>query len=517
MYDELESMDCRKEAKRMTPRECSRRIRLLGSLLPVPLVVLSFCHTATVAIAEPFYLEHPAFPKSAFQLGDISAELEPVLRTSADHKWDSVDVLNPSVVQWRGQYWNFYSGFDGETWRTGVATSADGKIWAKSDHNPVLGPSERSWDRQLIAANGSAIAIRDRLHYYYQGKTKEKVLEIGLATSADGIVFEESAEPVLIPGPSGAWDESAVADPYVIEYHGSYYMYFLGMNQAGVQRLGVAKSDDGMKWVKHPGNPILDIGAAGTFDSLGVGEPSVVNIGGTFIMLYTGRNDLEQRSIGVALSLDGINWRRQSSQQLPIPRAAWSSEVLCDPTMMLTDDGKLIRVWYGGGNVRSPAEKLNGQVGYFEMSIPAWAYSGFDAKGDWTSSPTPSTTVLKGSYPIQPDGTCWIGPTASMVLKPPFEHGIQISGYLPVSAHRSSNAGLHDLAVQIFLDGTKVAEVREAEDKAFGITAVVPLELRNKVLELQIRVSDDLNMAKAGTGEDKRDLGVIITRIKAVE
>ena len=33
--------------------------------------------------------------------------------------WDSVDVLNPSVVHDAGAYYNFYSGFDGKAWHTG--------------------------------------------------------------------------------------------------------------------------------------------------------------------------------------------------------------------------------------------------------------------------------------------------------------------------------------------------------------------------------------------------------------
>ena len=46
--------------------------------------------------------------------------------------WDSVDVLNPSVVRRDGIYYNFYSGFDGKTWHTGLATSADGIALAKA-------------------------------------------------------------------------------------------------------------------------------------------------------------------------------------------------------------------------------------------------------------------------------------------------------------------------------------------------------------------------------------------------
>jgi predicted GH43/DUF377 family glycosyl hydrolase len=472
---------------------------------------------ATGASAEPFYLQEPAFPKSALILGDISASPEPSLRTSPENHWDSVDLLNPSVIYWRGQYWNYYSGFDGKTWRTGVAVSPDGSSWRKLDQNPVLSPAGGSWDSEYISANGAAIVFRDRVFYYYQGRNKGHVTEIGFATSADGVAFVRNTSPVLLPGPAGAWDETAVGDPYVIEHGRNLYLYFTGMNRAGVQRLGVAKSTDGITWAKHPGNPILDIGATGDFDSRGLGEPSLIQVGNSFVMLYTGRNDLEQRSLGIAQSLDGIDWRRQTPKGLPVPRAGWNSEVLCDPSMMLRNDGRAIRVWYGGGNVRSPAEHLNGQVGYLEVTLPEWAYSSFDPKSDWTRSPSPSTNVLKGSYPIEQDRTCWIGKSASIYLKPPFERGIQISGYVPVSIHRSVNAKLRSITVEVFINGTKAASVVTIDDKALDLIARVPPELRDRIVKLEIRASDVVNMAKAGKGEDQRDLGIIISRIRALD
>ena len=114
-------------------------------------------------------------------------------------------------------------------------------------------------------------------------------------------------------------------------------------------------------------------------------------------MLYTGRNELEQRAIGLALSLDGINWQRQTPQGLKMFRGTWDSEVQCDPTLMLGNTGKSLRVWYGGGDKRHPAENLDGQIGYAELAVPDWAVSEFVAKSDWSASSTPSTEILKGS------------------------------------------------------------------------------------------------------------------------
>ncbi|HCC56873.1 MAG TPA: hypothetical protein DEQ47_06335, partial [Solibacterales bacterium] len=59
----------------------------------------------------------------------VSMQPEPILTRGAPGTWDSVDVLNPSVARRGGMFFNFYSGFDGRAWRTGLATSPDGVSW----------------------------------------------------------------------------------------------------------------------------------------------------------------------------------------------------------------------------------------------------------------------------------------------------------------------------------------------------------------------------------------------------
>src|SRR5690349_16981766 len=58
--------------------------------------------------------------------------------------WDSVDVLNPSVLRHHGEYYNLYSGYDGRTWHTGLATAADGVHWRKLGR--VLSPRPDTWE-----------------------------------------------------------------------------------------------------------------------------------------------------------------------------------------------------------------------------------------------------------------------------------------------------------------------------------------------------------------------------------
>jgi predicted GH43/DUF377 family glycosyl hydrolase len=268
-------------------------------------------------------------------------------------EWDSVDVLNPSVIRQGNTYYNFYSGFDGKTWHTGVAVSSDGVRWYKK--GKTLSPSPNSWEGGAIAANGSAIAVGSEILYYYQAGDP---VEIGL-----GRQWAHNPAPVLPVGPWGSWDERGVADPYVIRAGTNYYMFYLGMDRAQRQRLGVAESPDGVSWHKLRSNPILELGDYGAFDEKGLGEPAVWTARGYYWMLYTGRDRAEVRRMGLARSRDGVRWEKLST--VISGAESWDSKVICDPTVIASGDH--VTVWFGGGDVARPDQNIHGQIGLGEL------------------------------------------------------------------------------------------------------------------------------------------------------
>jgi predicted GH43/DUF377 family glycosyl hydrolase len=281
-----------------------------------------------------------------------------VLSRGDEGAWDSVDVLNPSVIRLKGFYLNLYSGFDGHTWRTGLATSADGVQWQKVGR--VLTPE--GWEGSYIAANGSALVSGGEILYWYvageQGNGK-----IALARSRNGgLDWTKAPKPVLAPGPRGSFDERAVADPYVIQRGDRFYMFYLGQDRAARQRLGVARSRDGVVWEKLRSNPVLELGPPGSFDEVGLGEPAIWSSGGFYWMLYTGRDRAERRRMGLARSSDGVHWIRESTFAPVSGAADWDRAVLCDPSVELAADGT-VRVWFGGGDVAAPDHGLHGQIG----------------------------------------------------------------------------------------------------------------------------------------------------------
>jgi predicted GH43/DUF377 family glycosyl hydrolase len=166
---------------------------------------------------------------------------------------------------------------------------------------------------------------------------------------------------VVPVGPRGSFDEGGTADPYVIRASDQFYLFYLGQDRARRQRLGIARSSDGVVWEKLRTNPVLELGEPGAFDENGLGEPAVWTSGGSWWMLYTGRSHSEQRRVGLAGSADGVHWQREPNFVIA-GTEAWDSQVVCDPTVEKMPDGS-IRVWFGGGDVPRPDQNLNGQIG----------------------------------------------------------------------------------------------------------------------------------------------------------
>jgi hypothetical protein len=258
------------------------------------------------------------------------------------------DALNPSVA---GRV-NLYSVYDGQ-WHTALANTEEGVHWQQQ--GIVLRAAAGSY----IAGNGSALSHAGQFWYWYETGAKDR-LRISLARSADARAWRAEPAPVLALGPVGAWDERAVADPYVIRIEPYFYMYYLGQDRAVRQRIGVARSGDGVHWEKLRANPVLEMDE----EEAGIGEPAVWQSHGFYWMLYTVRDFAENRYLRLARSTDGVRWTKLAVHYKGAQ--PWNSKVICDPTVVV--EGDRIQVWFGGGDVASPDENLHGQIGFATLA-----------------------------------------------------------------------------------------------------------------------------------------------------
>lgn len=302
----------------------------------------------------------------------VTIESHPVMMAGEPLAWDSQDVLNPSVISWNGKLLNFYSGFDGNKWSTGLATSTDGGLtWTKAS-SPLLVPMvyPLSTDPYFaIAANGGATIFKDVIYYYYNEQQPDRTDLLRLATSTDGATLTPTSIYFGLGAP-GSFDDAGVADAYLIVVHGVMYMYYEGLNaKTQKQTTGIAISNNGKTWSRSIFN-VLPQGSPGNFDEGAQGEPAVVYTGKYWYMLIGGTRNDGTRSLGWASSTDGMHWMLQSQSILsPTQMQFWFKNSMIDPTIAPTgkNDGTYY-VWFGGGSGVGN-QKISGRIGRMTIKL----------------------------------------------------------------------------------------------------------------------------------------------------
>ena len=153
--------------------------------------------------------------------------------------------------------------------------------------------------------------------------------------------------PVLNIGASGTWEDLHVHAPSVLFDGVKYHMWYTGQDSLKV-RIGYATSADGIVWNKSPGNPVLDHGASGTWEEIHVAHPTVLFDGTKYQMWYAGYDSSSFWRIGYATSSDGIVWKKHPDN--PVldvgPSGTWDDYQIYDPTILF--DGAKYHLWYTG-------------------------------------------------------------------------------------------------------------------------------------------------------------------------
>lgn len=111
----------------------------------------------------------------------------------------------------------------------------------------------------IVAPINAATVWQNKFVMYYDGTTGG-VEDTGLAVSNDGKNWQGyngGAAPVLNRGVSGAWDDGFATFSTVLNIGGTYYMWYSGGKVISGEGIGYAQSSDGLVWTKDVGNPFL--------------------------------------------------------------------------------------------------------------------------------------------------------------------------------------------------------------------------------------------------------------------
>ncbi|HEX4997911.1 MAG TPA: hypothetical protein VFY29_06785 [Terriglobia bacterium] len=348
-----------------------------GNFLFSGLAFLIFVTACQSTSPTPPVSVAPSGPWPTPGVSIVSIDAFPVMKPGAPGTWDDTDVLNPSVLEFGGSLLNHYSGYSHGLWSTGTAVSRDnGSTWTRKGSPFLVSPPLSETVRYPIAANGSSTVLSGQIYHLYERNRSDSNgdVSIWLATSRDGITWETSPGEVFAPsGVAGAFDETQVADPYVITVGDSLYMFYTGVPRGAFKVLiGLATSRDGIHWVRKAG-PLINQGRPGYFDENIQGEPAVINTGPWWYMLYVGDTNTGFRSLGWASSADGIRWTRQSTTDSIVPqdrRQAWFANMMIDPdfSRQAPNPDGTYTVYFGGG-VRPGNQLISGAIGRMTVRL----------------------------------------------------------------------------------------------------------------------------------------------------
>ncbi len=174
---------------------------------------------------------------------------------------------------------------------------------------------------------------------------------IGLATSIDnGLTFQKIGDgPILTASPK---EPFLVGDAFVCIFENTYHMWYIfgtkwednpEEESARVYKIGYAKSNDGIKWLKDEGKQIIS-------DKLNENEcqalPTVIFANNNYHMIFCYREAIGFRKdknkgykIGYAYSTDKLNWTRDDKQLgLVFLGNEWDSDMQCYPHLFKCDD-----------------------------------------------------------------------------------------------------------------------------------------------------------------------------------
>jgi len=207
--------------------------------------------------------------------------------------------------------------------------------------------------------------------------------EVSISFAQINWTRQNGGDPVLDPGPSGAWDDEFAGGPSILFDGNIYHMWYFGRN--GIQRIGYAWSSDGISWQKYndpnttdslfaESDPVLNPGDPGEWDDEQATAPSVILIDNSYHMWYRGRDlpgGASPASIGHATSNDGIRWEKDTLNNpvlSPGPPGRWDAGWIGYPSIVF--DGTNYHMWYSA----SDGFSTHIQIGHATTSHPdsAW-------------------------------------------------------------------------------------------------------------------------------------------------
>ena len=257
----------------------------------------------------------------------------------ADSDHGAPFAKDPDVVRIGGRYLMYYSiRLEGQI-GIGIAESDDLTQWRKVGE---LEPTE-SYEAKGVAAP-AALVHEGKVHLFYQTYGNGPKDALCHATSEDGIHFDRDAtNPIFAP--TGEWTVGRAIDAEVFLKGGTAYLYGATRDPEMKRQLifvataPISGAFARNSWTQRCDAPILQPELP--WETKCIEAPTLLAHDGRFFMFYAGGYNNDPQQIGVAVSDDGLTWKRLSDQPLLPngPEGAWNHSESGHPGVFVDDDG----------------------------------------------------------------------------------------------------------------------------------------------------------------------------------
>ena len=224
--------------------------------------------------------------------------------------------------------------------------------WRKLGHL-FSASGQQPW-MQTHAANPTAETLPDgHVRVYFSTRDAQNRSHIGAAVielRSEPRLLDLTAEPLLAPGPTGAFDDSGTSMGCLVSADGELRLYYLGWN-LGVtvpwrNSIGLACSRDGGRtFVRHSPAPVMDRHAR---DPFSLSYPWILREGARWRMWYGSnlrwggtQRDMDH-VLKYAESPDGFVWHRDGKPILPLA----SPEEYAQARPCVVSDPDRFRMWF---------------------------------------------------------------------------------------------------------------------------------------------------------------------------
>lgn len=285
---------------------------------------------------------------------------------------------DPHVVNFDGRYLMYYSippqkGVEDSGWNIGIAESSDLTSWEKvGEITPAPGAD---YEKKGLCAPGAL--VRDgKVHLFYQTYGNREDDAICHAVSSDGINFERNkTNPIFKP--TGEWNCGRAIDAEVCEFNDQYFLYFATRDPSyKIQIMGVAVAPKETNfnredWQQACDAPIL--APELPWEGECVEAASVTIQDGKMFMFYAGAYNNWPQQVGVAVSEDGITWKKLSDEPFLAngEPGEWNESESGHPHIFTDLDGRTY-LFFQGNNDKGKSWYISNKEVFWNNGTPTF-------------------------------------------------------------------------------------------------------------------------------------------------